>query len=208
MLRTLCALPALLLTSCIISIDVPEDHEWHEEHVYANGLVKYTSGKAGVVSGRVVDASGSPAKAKIVAVFTSGSYSQWAEEDGTFALGAVPKGDFVLKAATEDGRIALLSGLERKRGKGLHDLELILEEGGLVNVSIAGQPTDDEPYRCAAFHDGDRISDFTLRPGERVPIAVPAGRVPLQLYRDDAVFAATEVLLDARQSSDVVFQVD
>ena len=206
MFRTLLLLPAFLLSSCIISIDVPED-QWDDDDrsTLSAHLIRYEHGKAGQISGRVVDASGAPVAAKVIAVYESGSYSQTCDPDGTFSMGPLPKGSFHLKAQTEDGHFALQEDFKMKSKKGIKGVELQLQQGSLVHVSYQG---DGESYRCAFFHDGVRVDDFTLRQGERTTVVVPSGRVPVHLYKGDAVFAAQEVRASSGGSAEVVFVLD
>lgn len=205
MLRTLFALPLLLTTGCIIAIDIPHD-EWddsglHVTHIGDHGRHR----QGGEISGRVVDASGAPVAAHVTAVYDSGSYGQSCQTDGSFALGPLPAGEVNVKATTADGGYAIVSSLELERDDHVRDLELRLEPGATLALSYQGGA---ESYRCALFHEGLRVDDFTLRRGEQTTIVVPAGRVPMQLYQDGAIFAVHEAHTTAGSWAEVVFQVD
>lgn len=198
LLRSLLVLPFLFTAGCVIALDLNDEdrHALRHRHDREQGLV----------SGRVVEASGSPVRARVAAVYASGSYSHTSDSQGGFRLGPLPEGRFNLKATTDDGRIGLLEGLELGGDESLAGLELALEQGATLELSFEGGSADS--YRCALFHGGARVDDFTLRRGETATVVVPAGRVPAQLYTGKAVWAAGEAELTPGQRSTLVFRLD
>lgn len=207
MLRSLPALLLLgLLPGCILAIGVDGDHDdesgWHVASFRRDGR----SSSARVVSGHVRDAGGKPCGAvRVVAVYPSSSYSQTSDADGRFALGPLPEGAFTLKASSLDGGVAVLSELSLAGGQAPKDLELVLEPGATLVVSCEGLGTG-ETARCAIFHDGLRVEDFTLRKDGAERTVVPAGRLPLQLYRGERVFAACELDVAPGSTTPVVLR--
>lgn len=210
MLRLALLLLCGLLPGCVFAIEVDDD-EWDGDHSqvrFAHWRSHSHGGgaqEAGVVSGRVLDQSRTPVAARVAAVYASGSHAQVCESDGTFSLGPLPEGTFSLRAATGDGQVAVLSGLALSKGQGIANLEVLLEPGATLLLSYEGSA---ESYRCALFHDGERVDDFTLRKGVQESVVVPAGRIPMQLYQGERVFAASEADLAAGSITPIVFRVD
>lgn len=198
LLRSLLVLPFLLTAGCVIALDLTEEDRRALRHHHDEGEM--------LVSGHVVEASGTPARARVAAVYASGSYSRTSDAQGGFRLGPLPEGRFNLTATTDDGRIGMLEGLELDDDESLAGLELALEQGATLELSFEGGSADS--YRCALFHGGARVDDFTLRRGETATVVVPAGRVPAQLYAGKAVWAASEVQLAPGERSTLVFRLD
>lgn len=198
LLRPLLVLPFLLTAGCVIALDLNDEDRRAIRHRH--------HGEEALVTGRVVEASGTPARARVAAVYASASYSRTSDSQGSFRLGPLPEGRFNLTATTEDGRIALLEGLELEGDESLAGLELALEQGATLELSFEGGAADS--YRCALFHGGTRVDDFTLRRGESATVVVPAGRVPAQLYTGKQVWAVGEVQLGAGQRGALVFRLD
>ena len=207
MRRSLLLLLFGLLPGCILAIGVDDD-EWDGDHSqvrFAHWSSHSHDEDAGVVSGRVVGQNGAPVMALVTAVYPNASYSQECDEDGNFSLGPLREGPFNLKAATADGSVAVTRGLSLSKGEGMANLELRLEPGATLLLSYQG---DAASYRCALFHKGNRVDDFTLEKGVQEKVIVPAGRVPMQLYDGLRVFAANEADLAPGSTTTVVFEVD
>jgi hypothetical protein len=207
MRRSLLLLLFGLLPGCILAIGVDED-DWDGDHSSLR-LATWSShsreASAGVLSGRVLDQNGAPVEALVTAVFPNASYRQECDEDGNFSLGPVREGAFNLKAASADGAVAVMRGLSLTKGEGLANLELRLEPGATLLLSYQGEA---DSYRCALFHKGNRVDDFTLEKGVQEKVIVPAGRIPMQLYEGLRVFAANEADVAPGSTTTVVFQVD
>ena len=172
------------LTSCTLHLHVHEAPKMPEGQEPAAASATPTT-VCGSVAGIVVDEDGRPVRGRVAAVGAGGSYSTSVAEDGRFALQHMSWPDFVLHASTEDGRLAVRAHVV----PGSDELALVVRPAAAVTIDFEGT----ESVRCAVFHEGDRIEDFTLHPKTPSRVVVPAGAVVVQLYSGDEVRAERTV---------------
>ena len=58
--------------------------------------------------------------------------------------------------------------------------------------------------RCALFHDGVRVEDFTLKAGKPARVVLPAGDIRVQLYDGKTIQAERNIHLEIGDHTDVV----
>lgn len=148
------------------------------------------------------DDEGKPLRARIAAVDPQGgSYSTSTDDQGRFALPAEAwmGSVFTLHASTGDARLDVRSEVSY----GTVGLELVVHPAASVTVRIER----DGSARCAFFHRGARIEDFTLRNGKRARVVVPVGEVNVELYEGQRVYARRTIDLDVGEHLDLAFDL-
>lgn len=188
---------SLSLASCTLHVHI---HEATKEGVPAAAVpseLAHPRGEAGTVSGRVVDERGSPVQARVAAVGESGSISLGTDEDGTFEITGIHWKQVTLHASTKSG----LVGFRPRVNPGTAGLDLIVRPGATVTIERSAP----EDIRCAVFQQGVRIEDFTLRSGERIRVAVPAGEIQVQIYEGSSILGDATVALDAGSDRRIAF---
>ena len=117
-------------------------------------------------------------------ITSSGSLSQSVGSDGQFEFGHPGTLDFCLHASTKDAQIGVGTPTEGR-------VEIHVSPGATLDVSLKTK----EACRCAVFHEGLRIEDFTLRGENSAQTIVPAGSVRVELYRGSTTLFTHELVL-------------
>ncbi len=139
-------------------------------------------GFGGAIAGRVVDATdGRPVEAHVHLLMANGSLgaSTGSDVPGSFRFVDLNPGRFDLRAATPDGRVAVLEGIELAAGETNGDLLLAVERGGRIAIRYDGGP---ERLRYRILRGGARLSDSKILRGQTSIDIAPAGPTDVRLY--------------------------
>ena len=130
--------------------------------------------------GAVVDATGSPIRARVSAVVRNGSYTTSTDANGTFLLGGLRFRRCTLTVTTPGGEIACRTNVVT------NPEPLVVaatQPGAWLSLSLTG---DEDARVSVVTRDGTRVHDFTLRAGaDAVDVVVPTG--PLEVRVGDDV---------------------
>jgi hypothetical protein len=149
------------------------------------------------VRGTVRDSDGRPVRATVAAV-ANGSKSVTTDQDGGFALADVPFDEFVLHASTEDGRVAIRTGIRCGMA-----VDLVVAPGASMTLRLAGRDT----IRCALFQGEVRFEDFTLRSGHDARVVVPPGEIRLELYDHASTALERTVRMETGGHEEIAFSL-
>ena len=58
--------------------------------------------------------------------------------------------------------------------------------------------------RCALFHDGVRVEDFTLKAGTPARVVLPAGDIRVEIYDGKTIHGRRDLHLEVGDHKDVV----
>ncbi len=197
-------LPLVLipLGACAVHIHVHEAPKPAQEAAPAPAAAAAPAPKSGgsetvplVVSGVVVDDTGQPIRARVAAVGTSGSVAAGTDAQGRFELRDLHWQEFTLHASTDDDLLAIAAAVPA----GAKDLKLVVRPAAAVSVRLEGEKST----RCALYQGGNRIEDFTLRPGKPARVVVPVGDVHVRLYDGDVIHAERDLHLAVGQHVDL-----
>ena len=193
LLRSIALVP---LAACAVHIHIheaPKSDPPKSEQSAAAPLRE--EAKSGEVSGVVVDAQGRPVHARVAAVGPSGSRSCSTDGQGRFELEGLQWPEFVLHVSTDDDRLAVQSGV-RLDTKNVH---LLPEPAAVATMHVDGVGQS----RCAVFHDGVRVEDFTIRGGKPSRVVLPAGEIRVQLYEGEKILHESTFHLEVGEHLEV-----
>jgi len=143
----------------------------------------------------VLDVQGRPVRARVAAIGPSGSMSCATDEKGRFGLTGLWWPEFALHVSTDDDRLAVQSGV----CVGTKDLRLVPEPAAVATIHVDGAGTS----RCALFHDGVRVEDFTLHAGKPARVVLPAGDIRVQIYEGDKILNESRFHLEVGEHLEV-----
>lgn len=155
---------------------------WNRVETNAQNLV-FSEGQGPVVTGVVLDAATSePTKAKVTISHVSGSYSMSTNgQAGTFRFAGLRPDVYTLRAAGENGEVAVLPNLDLRTGELLFEYELFLEPGARFELSLEGVR---DRCRVAVYSGGVLVDDFTLRKSSSNSLSLPSGPILFDAYVD------------------------
>ena len=139
--------------------------------------VELALGDHHAIGGSVVSSSGQTFRAHVNLISDRGSWGMGVSGSsmGQFLFGELDERVYTVKATTEDGRVAVIGGLDVSEGQAHTDLTLVLKYGGKIRVEFDGPPG----FRCIVTRDGVQIDNssmrgtvFTIAPAGEVEVAV------------------------------------
>jgi hypothetical protein len=165
--------------------------------------------RAGRLAGRVADSSSGEGVIAEIAVSIpadpqAGIHMPTSEPDGTFVLEGMLPGSYALAAATTDGRVGILRGVELAAGSDLHDLLISVQPGARVRVRYEGA----QGY-CSAqvVQDGVVVATDGVEKGTSKTFSGPAGSVKVVCrLGGNGKELVRELVLKAGEERELVFK--
>jgi hypothetical protein len=182
------------LTSCVLHLHV---HEAPKPGTPVASQAPEATVPNDSIAGVVLDEQGDPIRARVAAVFPSGSLAVGTDDEGRFELSGLPSTDLVLHASTVDDRVSVRTQVTL----GERGIELVVRPAAAVSIDLQ----EGEGIRCAIIRDGVRLEDFTLRPGKAQRVVVPPGEILIRIYEGDRVRSERTVRVDVGEHREVGF---
>ena len=131
-------------------------------------------------------------------VWAQGSRSTLTESDGLFELSPPRVDDLVLHGSADGSLVGVLTEIDDKER-----VRLALSPGATLEVTVLGG----KRHRCAVYHGGNRIEDFTLRPNEGSSVVVPAGEVRLLVYDGAETLSEDTITVESGERQSLVYDL-
>ena len=131
-----------------------------------------------MLRGVVVDADGSPLRARVHLVTSSGSLSTGTSPTGRFQFFDLRAKVYSVTVTTKDARIKVLPNVEVSSTP----LRIeVVDQGSRLMLSASGKPGT----RFAVSQGETNLFNFTNRDGKEVALVIPLGEVKVRLYGDE-----------------------